>query len=184
VTQSDQGLRAIFFDLGDTLMIEESEVKDDTATTLRAELLPGAAALIHELHSRGVPLALVADSRPNTPPNVLQQHDILDLFDYLAVSEVIGATKPDPRIFEAALDALGIAPEEYGRVVMVGNHLERDIAGANRLGIISIFIHWNERRRTTPEATDELPNHTVRSIEELRVLLSRLLDAVQEGPDQ
>jgi FMN phosphatase YigB (HAD superfamily) len=184
VTQLDQGLRAILFDLGDTLMVEESEVKDATETTLRAELLPGAAALVFELHDRGVPLALVADSRPNTPPNVLRQHGLLDLFDTLAISEVIDATKPDPLIFEAALNALGIAPEEHGRVVMVGNHLERDIAGANRLGMISIFIHWNERRRTTPEAADEIPNHTVRSIEELRALLSRLLDAVQTDPDQ
>ena len=33
-------------------------------------------------------------------------------------------------------------------VVMVGNNLERDIAGANRLGLISVFLHWTERRRT------------------------------------
>lgn len=172
---SDQRLRAIFFDLGDTLMIEESEVKDDTGTTLRADLLPGAADLIRELHAAGVPLALVADSRPDTPPNVLRQHGLLDCFDGLAISEVVGATKPDPRIFQVALDALGIAPEGVARVAMVGNHLERDIAGANRLGLVSIFIHWNERRRTTPETADEVPDHTVHAIAELRTLLTRLI---------
>jgi FMN phosphatase YigB (HAD superfamily) len=175
MTRPYHGLRAVLFDLGDTLMIEESEVKDDTGTTQQASLLPGAASLVRELHALGVPLALVADSRPNTPPNVLRQHGLLDLFDILAISEVVGATKPDPRIFEVALDALGIAPEEVHRVAMVGNHLERDIAGANRLGLISIFFHWNERRRTTPVTADEIPDHTVHTTDELRALLSRLL---------
>jgi HAD superfamily hydrolase (TIGR01549 family) len=155
-------------------MIEETEEKDDTLTTQRAELIPGVADLLRELHAQGVPLALVADSRPNTPPNVLRQHGLLDLFDYLSISEVIGVSKPDPAIFIAALDALGIAPEDYGRVAMVGNHLERDVAGANRLGLVSIFFHWNERRRTTPESADEIPNHTVHSAAELRALLASL----------
>ncbi len=57
---------------------------------------------------------------------------------------------------------------------MVGNHLERDIAGANRLGLISIFLHWNARRRTTPETAAEVPDHTVHSIAELQRLLARL----------
>lgn len=174
MTQPTLPLLAVFFDLGDTLMIEETEVKDETLTTQSADLIPGAADLVRELHARGVPLALVADSRPGTPPNVLQQHGLLDLFDCLAISEVVGAEKPQPEIFQAALGALGIAPEDVGRVAMVGNNLERDIAGANRLGLVSIFLHWNERRRTTVESADEEPTHTVRSVAELRALLARL----------
>jgi len=57
---------------------------------------------------------------------------------------------------------------------MVGNNLERDIAGANRLGLISVFFHWSERRRTTPETEDEAPDHTVHSPQELRALLADL----------
>ena len=174
MTQPTLPLLAVFFDLGDTLMIEETEEKDDTLTTQRADLIPGVADLLHELHARGVPLALVADSRPNTPPNVLRQHGLLALFDCLSISEVVGVSKPDPAIFKVALDALGIAREDYGRVAMVGNALERDIAGANRLGLVSIFFHWNERRRTTPESVDESPNHTVHSAAELRGLLESL----------
>ena len=180
MASSDQGLKAVYFDLGDTLMIEESEVKDESETTLRADLLPGAADLVRELHAAGVPLALVADSRPNTPPNVLRRHDLLGCFGYMAISEVVGATKPDPRIFQVALDALGIQPEERHRVAMVGNHLERDIAGANRLGLVSILLHWNERRRTTPETPDERPDHTVHTIADLRKLLLRSLDTSYE----
>lgn len=163
---------AICFDLGDTIMDEGTEIKDAAATTQSAELIPGMASLIRDLHAAGIPLALVADSRPNTPPNVLRQHGLLDRFETLAISEVVGVSKPDAQMFTTALHALGIAAEDYDRVVMVGNHLERDIAGANRLGLTSVFFHWNERRRTTPAAADEVPDHTVHSAAELRRLLT------------
>jgi HAD superfamily hydrolase (TIGR01549 family) len=167
-------LAALLFDLGDTIMLEETEVKDDQEITLQAELIPGMAEALRQFKAQGHRLALVADARPDTPPNVLRQHDLGDLFDALVISEVVGASKPDPRIFGAALDALGIAAGDYGRVVMVGNNLERDIVGANRLGLISVFFHVNERRRTHPLADDEIPRHTVTSARELVALIERL----------
>jgi putative hydrolase of the HAD superfamily len=167
-------LSALLFDLGDTIIIEESEVKDAEETTLQADLIPGVAEALRHFKARGLQLALVADSRPNTPPNLLRQHGLYDLFDTVAISEVVGATKPDPRIFHVALDALGLAEGDYGRVVMVGNNLERDIAGANRLGLISIFFHWNDRRRSQPLDDDEHPQYTVNSANELIALIERL----------
>jgi putative hydrolase of the HAD superfamily len=167
-------LLALLFDLGDTLMIEETEVKDAEGTTLHAELIPGMAEVLRILKARGYPLALVADSRPNTPPNVLRQHGLLELFDCLAISEVVGVSKPDARMFRTALDALQIAPADYGRVVMVGNNLERDVVGANRLGLISVFFHWNDRRRSHPLSEEEEPDHTVFSAAELIALIEEL----------
>jgi FMN phosphatase YigB (HAD superfamily) len=80
--------------------------------------------------------------------------DLYDLFDALAISEQVGFEKPDPRIFRSALDALKIGPGEYARVVMVGNNLIRDIRGANRLGLMSIWFHWNERYLADPNIVD------------------------------
>jgi putative hydrolase of the HAD superfamily len=57
---------------------------------------------------------------------------------------------------------------------MIGNHLERDIAGANRLGLVSVFMHWNERRRTMPATEHERPCYTVHNIAELVELVDRL----------
>lgn len=167
-------LAALLFDLGDTIMVEETEVKDAAGTTLRAELAPGMAEALHAFRAEGHRLALVADSRPGTPENVLRQHGLLELFDALAISEIVGASKPDPALFRAALDALAIPEADYSRVVMVGNNLERDIAGANRLGLISVFFYLNDRRRTQPAAPDEVPRHTVASAAELRTLIDCL----------
>jgi putative hydrolase of the HAD superfamily len=176
--RSARRIAALLFDLGDTLMIEESEVKDAEETTLRADLLPGVAEALRWFKEQGYTLALVADARPDTPANVLKQHGLYDLFDYLAISEIIGAEKPAPSIFRAALDALGIPEGDYGRVAMVGNNLERDIVGANRLGLISIFFHWNDRRRSQPLTAEEEPRYTVSSIEELVALVDSLGESV------
>ena len=165
---------ALLFDLGDTLMVEESEVKDTKGTTLRADLIPGVAEALHWFKDQDYGLALVADSRPNTPVNVLRQHGLYGLFDHLAISEVVGVEKPDSRIFRAALEALDIPESDYGRVAMVGNNLPRDIVGANRLGLISVFFHWNDRRRSEPLNEAEEPDYTVSSAQELVDLIERL----------
>ena len=174
VDKQTHRLRALLFDLGDTIMIEESEEKDAEGTTQRAELIPGMAEALRALKARGHRLALVADSRPNTPPNVLRQHGLLDLFETLAISEVVGVEKPDARMFRAALDTLDVAPEDYERAAMVGNNLERDIVGANRLGLISVFYHWNDRRRSAPLNEEETPDHTVAAAADLLALVERL----------
>jgi putative hydrolase of the HAD superfamily len=175
--RSERRIAALLFDLGDTLMIEESEVKDGEGTTLRADLLPGAAEALRRFKEQGHTLALVADARPETPINVLRQHGLYDLFDYLAISEIIGAEKPDVLIFQTALKALGVSESNYGQVAMVGNNLERDIVGANRLGLISIFFHWNDQRRSQPLTAEEEPRYTVSSIEELASLVDGLDEA-------
>ena len=167
-------LAALFFDLGDTIMMEETEVKDDALTTQHADLIPGMAQALRDLKTQGHRLAIVADARPGTPVNVLRQHGLLDLFDFLAVSESVGCEKPDPRIFRAAFEALNLSPKDYARTVMVGNNLERDIAGANRLGMISIFYHWNERRRTQPLTAEEQPRHTIKNPDELLAVIAEL----------
>lgn len=165
---------ALLFDLGDTLMIEESEVKDAEGTTVQADLIPGMAEALRWFKARNYALALVADSRPNTPVNVLRRHKLYHLFEYLAISEVVGVEKPAPSIFRVALEALGIQESDYDRVAMVGNNLERDIVGANRLGLISIFFHWNDRRRSQPRTIEEEPQYTVSSAQELISVVASL----------
>jgi FMN phosphatase YigB (HAD superfamily) len=164
-------LRAICFDFGDTLADEATEEKDATETTLRAELIPGAGELVRELRRRGYTLALVADGRPGTYTNVLGQHDLLDHFAVFAISDEVGVCKPDARMFTCALDQLAIAPADYPTTMMVGNFLERDIAGANALGMISVWIDWAPRRPKTPASAAEVPDYTIREPLELLAVI-------------
>src|SRR5450759_2754250 len=118
-------ITALLFDLGDVIMQEETEVKDNEWNTLSADLVAGMGDALRALKTCGYRFGLVADTRIKTAWNVLHQHNLYDLFDALAISEEVGAEKPDPHIFCAALDALKIAPPDYSRVVMVGNNLMR-----------------------------------------------------------
>jgi putative hydrolase of the HAD superfamily len=167
-------IAALFFDLGDVIMREETEVKDAGQNTLRAELVDGMGDALRVLKAHGYKIALVADTRPQTARNVLRQHDLYDLFDAFAISEEIGCEKPDPRMFQAALAALQIAPSDYGRVLMVGNRLYRDVRGANDLGLRSVWFHWNARYAARDRDCDDQPTYQVRSARELVELIARV----------
>ena len=104
-------------------MDEGTEIKDETGTTLRAELIPGAADVVRRLKQDGYKLALVADGPVGTFQNVLTQHNLLGQFDVLAISAELGVEKPERLMFEYALAALGIPPDGYHRTMMVGNNL-------------------------------------------------------------
>lgn len=172
--RASRNVWAVFFDLGDTLMVEQTEEKDADQTTQRADLFLGAADLLWRLRRQGYLLGLVADTRPGTYGNVLRQHRLLEAFDVFAISEELGCMKPDPRMFRHALEGIGLTDAEAGHVVMVGNNLSRDVRGANLLGIQSVWFHVNERYPTVPADEIERPTHEVGSIAALAELLERL----------
>ena len=55
-------IAALFFDLGDTIMDEGTEIKDAAGTTLAAELIPGMADALRGFKAADHRLAVVADS--------------------------------------------------------------------------------------------------------------------------
>lgn len=69
---------------------------------------------------------------------------LADLIDVAIDSEVVGASKPDPRLFTAATDALGCAP---GACVFIGDSLRRDKVGAEGVGMRFIWITSPTDRR-------------------------------------
>lgn len=166
-------LRAVLLDLGDVIMDETTEEKID-GVTQRANLVLGMADLVRDLHAEGVPLGLVADTRDGTYRNVLGMHDLFDQFGAFAISDLLGTAKPDARMFRFALDALHIPFSEWQNVAMVGNNLARDIRGANELGLISIWMAWNQRYPLAPVDVAETPQFQVGSAGELRGLLEAL----------
>jgi HAD superfamily hydrolase (TIGR01549 family) len=174
-------LKAICFDCGDTIIDEGTEMKDwDRDQTLRAQLIPGADQLLHELARRGYRLALVADGPAGTFINALCQHRLYDYFDSFAISRHLGCSKPDARMFEHALGQLGIPRDEYQRTLMIGNFLERDIKGANELGMISVWLDWAPRRPKVPADASEQPRYSIK--EPLDLL--RIIDEIEASHSQ
>ena len=98
------------------------------------ELLDGAAAAIEEARARGLRLGLISNTgisggRHLRP--VLAAHGLLDAFDVLLFSDELRQSKPHPEIFEAALTALQVTPDE---AVFVGDTPRYDVGPPRRYG--------------------------------------------------
>jgi putative hydrolase of the HAD superfamily len=68
---------------------------------------------------------------------VCEDLGIRDLFVCIIDSSCEGVVKPDPRIFQAALDATGARPEE---AVFVGDNPGRDMEGAKGVGMPHVLL--------------------------------------------
>jgi putative hydrolase of the HAD superfamily len=108
---------------------------------------PLAAATLERLR-RHVRLALVTNGTSDFQRRKLALAGLEPYFDVVVASCDIGAGKPDPAIFHAALAALGVAADE---AVMVGNDVDRDIQGATNAGVRSVLIQGGEGLRELPE---------------------------------
>lgn len=167
-------LKAVFLDSGDTLVNEATEVFDDEGYVVEAGLIPGALEMINALTREGYRLALVADGRVRSFATILGGHGIEPHFEAQVISEAEGCSKPDARMFQKAISSLGLSQSDAKDIVMVGNHLERDIGGANQLGIISIWQSWSKKRTHIPEFDHEIPRYTIRTPGELPALLEEI----------
>jgi putative hydrolase of the HAD superfamily len=58
-------------------------------------------------------------------------------FLHVVESAVVGVRKPDPKIFQLGIEALGMSPEN---IIVVGDSLENDILPARQLGCRTIWI--------------------------------------------
>lgn len=93
------------------------------------------------LRRRGIALALVSNTASDLRP-VLARWGMLELFGAVILSFELGAVKPDTRMFQAALDALGAAA---GHALMVGDN-PFDDAGAALLGVRTLLLPRTEGR--------------------------------------
>ncbi len=164
----------IFTDSGDTIVDEATQAFDKRGIVTDAGFIPGAEKVLRDLHNEGYTIGLVADGEWESFQNVYKNHELSDCFDAWIVSEVVGKQKPERIMFDTAFEKLGLTEEDKPRIVMIGNNLKKDIAGANRLGITSIWLDWSPRYFHEFEEDDWKPDYTVHTPEELYALLTEL----------
>ena len=97
---------------------------------------PAAIGTLDAL-ARRYRLALVTNGAPAVQREKLEATGIGARFDVVVVSGELGIGKPDPRIFTAALEALGVPAHD---AVMVGDSVERDIAGARAARVRTVWL--------------------------------------------
>jgi HAD superfamily hydrolase (TIGR01549 family) len=98
---------------------------------------PHAAEVLSGLRRQKVRLALVTNGASDLQRRKLALAGLDGYFEVVVASCDAGIAKPDPAIFNAALEALGV---DAADAVMVGNDRERDIEGAVAAGIRALWI--------------------------------------------
>ena len=164
----------LFTDSGDTIVDESTQVRDERGIVLRAELIPGAGEVLKQLHDEGFTIALVADGEWESFQNTYRDNGLGYCFDAWIVSEVVGQQKPAAVMFESAYKALNLTEADKCRIVMIGNNLKKDVAGANRQGLTSVWLDWSPRYFHQVEEPDWQPDYTVKTPAELIPLLHAL----------
>ena len=95
---------------------------------------------------------------------------LLDFFELVVTSDVVGWRKPIGRIFESALAGVGLEPTQ---TIMIGDSLEKDIAGAKALGMKTIWLSLNSTSKlsdtkTFPDAEAKHPLELLSIIDSLK----------------
>jgi 2-haloalkanoic acid dehalogenase type II len=135
------------------------QAEDDTLSTLQA------------LRAAGYKMGIVSNAGDDADVQTLvDKTGLRDYFDFVLSSAACGIRKPNPRIFEIALENWGLPA---ARTAMVGDTLGADVLGARNAGVFSI---WITRRADTPANRDHEdtiePDATIATLADLPGLLA------------
>ena len=162
-------IEAVCFDLGDTLVAEETVIHNNSGQAITAEVIAGTSEVLETVRKGGYKLAVITNGDSIGARNVIAACGLEDYFDAIVISEEVGIEKPAREIFEAALDRLKVKAEN---TIMVGNRIDADIVGANRIGMKSIWFNWNNRYQEMISNEEEMPDFVIKSLFELLGILS------------
>ncbi|HVN70318.1 MAG TPA: HAD family hydrolase [Candidatus Binatia bacterium] len=101
-------------------------------------LFPGAIDVLRALRERGMKLGIVTNGLSETHREKIALLQIGEYFDAIFLSDEVGMVKPDPLLFAHACRTLGGSP---ARSAMVGDRYDRDIRGAMKAGLYTIWLN-------------------------------------------
>lgn len=105
--------------------------------------MPGAEEMLAAISAR-LPIVFLTNGITVIQKARLARSPLTRFVTRVVISQEVGAAKPDPRIFEIALD--GVAPSD---ALMIGDSIASDILGASNAGIDSCW--FNPRKKSRPE---------------------------------
>jgi 2-haloalkanoic acid dehalogenase type II len=103
--------------------------------------------ILKSLKSQGYKLGLLTNSLYQTYEKLVEKTGLEQHFDFVVKSFDVGFLKPDPRMFKLMLDKFSMDKKE---IVMVGDSMKKDVAGAEGSGIKAILIDRNDKHKEYP----------------------------------
>ena len=121
--------------------------------------------------SRMASLGAIADQK-RTIREVLRRDGLEPYLLVLALSEEVGAAKPDHRLFEAALTEAKCTASD---AIMVGDRLDNDIGPAKAIGFRTVRIRSGVFAHQEPHRPEEHPDEEVTVLREVPGALERMI---------
>lgn len=106
------------------------------------QLHPGALEILESARARGLVVGIISNWSARLP-GLLQALGVAERVDFVLCSAILELEKPDPEIFLRALQLAGVRPDE---ALHAGDDLEKDVLGAQRVGIRAVLVdHAGDR---------------------------------------
>jgi len=144
-------VRRVFTEVG---MVENfdrffDEVYDRFRNSEGWILFPETVEVLEELKRRGVKIGVISNFDDRIY-SVMRSLGILSYFDAITISSETGYSKPDRRIFDAAIGALN---EPASKILVVGDSLSDDVEAATRAGLSAVLLDRSGRQASLDHVT-------------------------------
>lgn len=133
---------------------------------------PGIRQILESLRARGLPLGIITDAESGHAAKRLEKAGLASFFRIVVTPDRSGARKPDPASFLLALRDLEVLAEES---VLVGDSLRRDIAPAQKIGMITVYAQYGDWYRTDLLETCT-PDYRAGTVSVMEQMLAGLAD--------
>lgn len=159
------------------LLAECGTVNDAVAERLKDEyrqaflesrmLLEGTHDLLAKLHGR-VQIGVVSNNSWEEQTEKLQTLGIHHLIDVWVLSDEFGFGKPDPRIYQIALERANCLPHQ---ALMIGDDHAKDVEAAQKAGISAVWLNRFGHVAPVSDVRQVKGLHELYALEELQPFL-------------
>lgn len=168
ITARRQVVRMSFIELG----VDNIQIANDLADFYSFEkdkaisLQPKAIETLNDLMNRGLRLALITNGASDMQRRKINRFGLEKYFNFILIEGEFGDGKPDEKVFRKVLEKLKVDPAQAW---MVGDDIERDIGGAQKCGIFSIWL--DIKNSGLPQSASVQPDAIINNVSQLLVML-------------
>ncbi len=162
-----EGLEAVGVRVTETAFDEAMKAYYEVISDVVQPVDGDTAGVLSGLTDQGRVLGVVSNTlwAPEVHDADLERFGLIQYLPVRVYSSRAGYVKPDERVFRQALDRFDVAPAE---AVFVGDKLDVDIAGPQKIGMRAVLVASPYRNETSDEI---IPDARIASLEDLPAVL-------------
>jgi putative hydrolase of the HAD superfamily len=124
---------------------------------------PNLVNTLEELKSRNIMLGIITNGKGQFQIGNIKALGIEEYFDAILISEWEGIKKPDPHIFNRALERIGVSPSES---IFVGDHPLNDVKAAQNVGMTGVW-------KKDPHRNTVVADFIIEDLSELPIMIDK-----------